>query len=130
MPASDYLEKARTAKTAKRTTKKTTPYLFEEDDEWGRLARKHGVRLPQHATTLTTGGVASWLKKLQITSAAFTNWSGGWSYKRFVAENTPLWNLRGFVGLMLEHITESNPTFKAPHKEKSAKTDRSDPLTT
>jgi hypothetical protein len=96
------LAKARAARAAKASNE---PHVFMEDDAWQQLARKHKVRLPQHGTALTTAGITQWLKKLGISSTEFRTWTGGMGFKQFLEAN-PIWNLRGFVGLMLEHIDQ------------------------
>jgi hypothetical protein len=50
-------------------------------------------------------GITQWLKKLGISSTEFRTWTGGMGFKQFLEAN-PIWNLRGFVGLMLEHIDQ------------------------
>ena len=76
-----------------------------DDDYWTTLARKFKLRLPQHATPLTTGQMERWLKKLGISNKAYREWSGNQSSKAFIAAN-PTCNLRRWVGIMLEYADE------------------------
>lgn len=80
---------------------KAEPRVSMDDEHWGKLAKSEGVRLPQHATALTTAGLTQWLKRLHLTTNDFKTWTGGWGFKRFVAEN-PFLNLRQAVGYLLE----------------------------
>lgn len=92
------LARAREARAAKQ---KIEPRISEDDEYWGTLAKKAGVRLPQHATALTTAGITQWIKRLHLTTADFTRWTGGWGFKRYVAENPHL-NMRQTAGYLLE----------------------------
>lgn len=73
------------------------------DRTWSKLAKKNGVRLPQHATKLTTGGMAKWQRRFGITTAEYAEWTGRQSHKAFI-EHNPGVSLREFVGLCLEHL--------------------------
>jgi hypothetical protein len=81
------------------------PRVFDDDDLWGKLAHDRGVRLPQHATPLTTGGMTQWLKKLGIPIKEYTEYVGGWPLKKCVdVWSAHEFNMRACVGHMLEYL--------------------------
>ena len=68
---------------------------------WADLASARGLRLPQHETPCTTGRMERWLRKLGLSHEWFTEWIGYRRLGDWIAA-TPGWNLRAFLGLLLE----------------------------
>ncbi len=77
--------------------------VFADDQAWQELAKRRGLRLPQHGTPLTTGHMERWLRKLGFTGLKWAEFSGNQSLRSFITAN-PSWNLRAFVGMMLEQV--------------------------
>ncbi len=77
--------------------------MFADDAHWQELAKRQGLRLPQHGTPLSPGGMERWLRKLGFTGSKYADFSGNQSLRSFITAN-PSWNLRAFVGMMLEQV--------------------------
>jgi hypothetical protein len=72
---------------------------------WEDLARASGVRLPYQSTKLTTGGVAKFLHRLDLSVGTFCKWMGHPNLKAVVEANS-WFSLREFCGLVLEYREE------------------------
>lgn len=73
------------------------------DSLWVEMATQRSIQLPQHATPCTTGGMEKWLRRFGLTLEWFQGYTGMTRLSEWPKRN-PTWNLRGFVGLLLEEI--------------------------
>ena len=76
----------------------------EDDDHWTKLAKKHGIRLPQkHIPASETKYLKKALKKLGVTPKEWLEEEGLTTLKQFAILN-PTWTARAHVGLLLEYV--------------------------
>jgi hypothetical protein len=85
----------------------TPPSLeFAADRVWLALARDSQVRLPPRHIPWTTARARRWLRRLAIPHATYLQWTGYRALSDFGALN-PDWDLRAWVGVLLEWRTEA-----------------------
>ena len=100
-------EKARVARMARAQASAGLRRDFLDANEWDRLAKAAGVRLPMWAAPATRGSMARWLQKLGVSSDFYCRWSGYARLEQWTEAN-PTWPLRAFVGLLLEQREAQN----------------------
>ena len=84
--------------------KGTVTYLPQAQTaaEWAEAARLAGLRLPIGTMALTTGGMERWLRKIDVSAAAYLHWGAYKNLADFGRLN-PTWTLRSWAGLVIEH---------------------------
>ncbi len=78
---------------------------FAEDAFWCDLARKYYLRLPVRTLPADDEHMRKWLRKLRIREPEYLAMTGFKSLEDFRRLN-PDWNLRAWVGLLLEYVVE------------------------
>jgi hypothetical protein len=78
-------------------------YADSQDSVWVTMAAARGVKLPIRSAKCTTAKMRSWWRKLGFSDAWFRDWTG-FDAPKYWIEHNPTWNLRSFVGLLLEEL--------------------------
>ena len=82
-----------------------SPRQFADDGLWAELARKYYLRLPVRTLPADDEHMRKWLRKLRIREPEYLAMTGFKSLEDFRRLN-PDWNLRAWVGLLLEYVVE------------------------
>ena len=97
------LEKARISRAVNTQARAASSLRrdFAEESVWLELARSRGIRLPPYGVATTPGQMEKFLRKLNLSTEWYREWSG-FPTLAVWPEHNPTWPLRAFVGLLLE----------------------------
>jgi hypothetical protein len=107
------LVKARAIRATMPKLRLRSDFPKDDEEEWSRLAKLCGVRLPPYGVPCTRGKMSAWLTRLAIPLEAYLEWGGvGLRNTQTSARITdfavrnPRWPIKAFVGLLLEAIDD------------------------
>ena len=80
---------------------------FLDADHWAEMAKARKLRLPLWRMKCTRGQMGKWLKRLNVSTEQYLEWSGERTLSDFSRHN-PDWPLRAWIGVLLEWIDDAS----------------------